>query len=239
MNIVTNLVTVLITILVTRAILISGRFRRLGHLRQLSKLDDLVQIVIPDFGISTFVPQTGTQRARIPTNVRVMPLAEGEAIGNLVSTLREAGYKKIELINQNQYQDSAPLTFSVGGPSVNSVTGDVMENEFPAFGMTYPQHTATVGSVSLKPKSDASGALLEDFGFTALVKSSRQHTVICVFGVWALGTKVSIDALIAAKESPSFVKALKGGGPALVVSEAKFQGLAQKDLRVATICIGA
>lgn len=99
------------------------RRRRYGHLHLLTAGVRRIQIVVPSLNVDDFLPQGSSIRAMVPPNVRVMPMAEGGAIAQLVMTLSSVRNCTVQLVPQESFQDDADLTISVGGPSLNRVSG--------------------------------------------------------------------------------------------------------------------
>ena len=215
-----------------------ARWRRrssLGHLARLAQ-GRSVQIIIPDFQVADFSIQGTTARARIPLNVRVMPMAEGAAIAELVQSLRAIGVRKVILATQHDYQDTFDLTITVGGPSVNRVSGQVLGRCFPAFHLKYPEHIAAYGSMSLEPKFDAAGALLEDYGFIGVGRTLAGKRCIVLCGIWAPGTYIATVALL--RKVPRRSEAsnlIKADADFMVISHAELVDLSIGEARIVAL----
>ena len=97
---------------------------------------------VPDFEISGV-----KEKATIPTNVVVMPMAEGRGIAELVKTFQSGfPHVDIEFVSQGAFEDDGTSFISSGGPSVNSVSERLPENYCPLFSIKYPDHIASYGS---------------------------------------------------------------------------------------------
>ena len=125
-----------------------------------------------------------------------MPMAEGGAIAQIVTMLHWIGCRDYHLVPQEGFDDDANLTISVGGPSVNAVSANILQTYFPAFRIEYPGHVASYGTMTFDSAKAADGTLREDYGFIASVtgQSGRRYVVLC--GVWAMGTQIATDALL-------------------------------------------
>lgn len=208
------------------------RHRRLGHVYALAAGAKRTQIVVPSFNVPEFLVQGTDAPARIPPNVRLMPMAEGGAIAELILALQQAGNHEVRLVTQNNYQDSEGLTICVGGPSVNSVSRDVLRRCFPDFKIKYPEHVASYGSTTFLPSTDTDGSLLEDYGFIAVTKTPRGNRCLVVCGVWAPGTQIATTTLLSIGRSSEASRLIKSGEDFFVVSHAKIDGLEQHDVQL-------
>jgi hypothetical protein len=227
-----SLIAAVLAFAATRAFDRAQRLHRVGHLRYLRRGEG-VQIVIPDFQIDSFQIQGFNVVAKIPPNVRVMPMAEGEAIADIVREFRGIGEQRLTLCPQETFKDDYSLTICVGGPSVNAVTRQVLETTFPEFHLAYPQHTAVYRSVTFAPRTDDHGSLLEDYGFVASTKTPNGNQFILIFGVWAPGTRIAARTFIhgIGRRSEAF-HAIKEGRTFMLAAHAELHGLRQGDAHV-------
>jgi len=174
-----------------------ARYRRnFGYLYALLAGAKRIQIVVPSLEAPVFVPQGTTQIAKVPKNVKVMPLAEGTAIAQLVSALHRLRNADVQIVSQENYQDTGGLTISVGGPSLNSVSRILLDYSFPKFSIKYPEHIASYGSTTFSPSTNSEGDLTEDYGFVAVGRTVGGSRGVVICGVWAFGTQIAAASLL-------------------------------------------
>lgn len=168
-----------------------------GHLVHLLEHCSRVQIVIPGFHGGWFSPRQRT-RARIPPNLRIMPMPEGMGIAALVAAIRAVGRDKpLLVVTPEAVQDvRQELIISIGGPSVNSVSAALLEDRFPEFQIRYPEHVAGFEGQDFVPERGPDGVLRDDYGFIFLTRSPSGARAIVVCGVWAFGTELAIRELV-------------------------------------------
>jgi hypothetical protein len=158
-------------------------------------------------------------------------MAEGGAIAELAGTLRMIGVRNLSIVAQHDYQDTPSLTFVIGGPSVNQVTGALLTRSFPLFELRYPQHVARYGTTNFIPAKGPTGSLTDDYGFIAHARSPAGHSIIALFGVWAPGTRIAVDTLLhgTRRRTPAW-RDIDARRTFLAVSHAFLDDLIQRDL---------
>jgi hypothetical protein len=164
---------------------------RFKHLRHLASEQRRIRIILPTLLRATFPVGHSSEAAKIPHNIPLMPMPEGKALAYLVSALRDSlADVTIEYVAPEHFVDDGTPFVSLGGPSVNSVSGQVLSLRVPRFNIKYPDHIANYGSVVMSPviKDDQ---LQEDFGFLLQGKSQLDTKCIVVCGVWATGTEMA------------------------------------------------
>jgi hypothetical protein len=216
-------------VVATRTVEWAKRRRRLGHLYALASKGKRVQIIIPSFNVPEFLVQGTNAPARIPPNVRLMPMAEGGAIAELVQALHQMGKYEVRLVTQNNYQDSSSLTICIGGPSVNSISREILRLAFPAFNIRYPEHIASYGTTTFVPSKSPDGSLLEDYGFMAVTRTPRGSNCLVLCGVWAPGTQIATTTLLSLKHHSEVARLIREGKEFFAVSYARVNGLEQHD----------
>lgn len=214
-----------------RAIQLVKRQRRLGHLSRLVENIEIVQIVIPSFEVGDFLPKGTGERAAIPRNVRVMLMPEASSIADLVAAFYEAGASKVELVPQENYRDVG-LTISVGGPSVNSTSGNLLKRSFPQFHIKYPEHIASYGSTSFSTQTNADNELIEDYGFIASATNSTGNRWFVLCGVWAFGTLIATTTLTRMPRRSPIRRVLRANRPFFAVVHGRVDGFVAEDLKV-------
>lgn len=229
----------MVAALTLAATTIYARYRlrsAMGHLRNLGGGGRVV-IVLPEFQSHSFV--VDSKRVSIPSNVRLMPMAEGWAIAKLVEGLKQAGYSKVSLASQDSYLEGDALTICVGGPSVNRVTKSILQESFTHFELRYPQHEASLRSTHFKPRRSGSGELVEDFGFIAVTRVHGRGRCLLLFGVWAPGTLIAATALLETIKPRSEVAlAIADSSSLLIVAHAPVLGMDVGNVRVLTTDYG-
>src|SRR2546423_2994288 len=231
-GVISSVIAVGLTVLVSRLYEQTRLRRQLGHLLKLAAQRQ-VQLVVPGFELREFSVQGSGAIARIPPNVRVMPMAEGAAIADLVRTLRGLGIDDIALVTQDAFRADAPLTISVGGPSVNSVTRAILSQRFPQFTLHYPEHRVTYGSTSLDPELDSDGNLTEDYGFVAITTTAAGERAVLLYGIWAHGTRIATTALLRCISRGSDASdAIYRRDSFILVAHAEVDGLEQAETQI-------
>jgi hypothetical protein len=208
--------------------------RRLGHLTSLMQNVRRVQVVIPSFEVGDFLPRGAVERAAIPPNIKVLLMPEASAVADLLAALYEAGASQIDVVRQEDFRDDG-LTISLGGPSVNSISADLLRRSFPDFRIKYPEHIASYGSTSFVASTDDKGELVEDYGFLASSRTATGHRCIVLCGVWAFGTRIAATTLIRMPRRSRMRKMLRSGIPFLAVIHGQVDGFATEHPNVVEI----
>lgn len=168
------------------------KWRQLRHLGHLRTKDGIIKIVIPTILKASFPKDHFSENAIIPDNIPLMPMPEGRALANLVSGISDAiRGVDIKFVTHNDFVDDGVTPFvSIGGPSVNEVSREILNQMVPGFRIQYPDHIGYFGSRKMSPRVEK-GILLEDFGFLFQGKSRLGTRCIVVCGVWATGTELA------------------------------------------------
>ncbi|WP_327085599.1 hypothetical protein OIE66_24970 [Nonomuraea sp. NBC_01738] len=196
LNIVAGLV---VSALLFGAGVLANRLRlrlRLRHLARLIPPDGKVQVVLPSAKIENFeIKGESDLTAKQPPNVLMMPMAEAMGIAQLVLALRHlTAEKKIYLTTDKNVSPDYKLTIAVGGPSVNSESGQILK-AYPHFRLVYPDHVAHHGATKYDPEIKDNGELAEDYGFVFVHRKTDRTEVVCC-GVWGTGTEAAIKGLL-------------------------------------------
>lgn len=169
---------------------------RLKHMKTLLNNSKSVKIIFPIFYSPTFPDDNIAKGANIPKNIHLMPLAEGRAIAQIARAINLVS-PKCEIIIQSpeEFTDDGIPFISIGGPSVNSISGEVIGKYWHNFKLHYPDHFAQYGDVLYKPTIKEQW-LMSDFGFTfkTLTDSGTNSIVFC--GVWAFGTEMAVKSYL-------------------------------------------
>ena len=201
----------------------------LRHLKYFIGKAKKMRIVIPSFSVPEFEISGVEGKATIPSNVAVMPMAEGRGIAELVKGFQSRfSNVDIEFVSQVTFEDNGSPFISIGGPSVNSVSGRIFEKYCPLFALKYPEHIASYGSVIYNPEFGPDHSLREDFGFILHTKSPKGSPCLVLCGVWAPGTHVAIQALLWPQNNlllSGMYKDLKIGKPFFAISHGTIDGL--------------
>ena len=125
-----------------------------------------------------------------------MPLAEGRAIAQITQAINLIS-PTCEIIIQSpdEFSDDGIPFISIGGSSVNSVSGDLISKYWHDFELHYPEHFAQYGDILYKP-TVKENHLLSDFGFAfnTTANSGTKSIVFC--GVWAFGTEMAVKSYL-------------------------------------------
>ncbi|MET8778098.1 hypothetical protein AB0H49_08360 [Nocardia sp. NPDC050713] len=233
LSIVSGLIVAITTFGVTRFYDATRVRRKSGHLNVLAEGQD-IQIVIPDFHAGWLSIYGTDEKAEMPPNVRVMPMAEGGAIAEAVLAWRGLGKRnRISISTQDAYQDTHGLTILIGGPSVNRLTGNLLKRCFPKFQIKYPEHVASYGSISYDVTADENGSLLEDYGFIAVSRTPTGKRCVALFGVWAFGTLIATLALLdRVARGNDIWNSIREKKDFLVVVHCELDGLEYSNIRI-------
>lgn len=231
-NLIAGLLLAGLGVVATKLFEVARRQRKDGHIYKLVGKNARVQVVVPSFDVTEFLPRGATERVVVPPNLLAMPMAEGGAIAALVTMVDGLRRGHVHLVPQKAFQDNATLTISIGGPSVNSVSADILHRYFPIFRIKYPEHIASFGSMTFQPATDADGALVEDFGFIASVTADngRKYLVLC--GVWSMGTQIATDALLDVPRHSPVRRYLHKGVSFMAVAHGTVDGLSHRNVEI-------
>ena len=209
---------------------VSDRHRRrraLGHLLELVGSAGRVKLVAPSFTVSSFIPREVRGRAALPTNVHLMPYAEGVAIGRLMGVLAMLAPKLPLVTATSDNHEEAPgeVVISIGGPSVNAVSAALLADNFPEFQIDYPSHIGHFREHTFSPKVNAAHQLTEDFGFLFFARDPDGASRLVVCGIWAFGTALAVSTLLSAAHRPLLSQHISLSRRALVVVHGTVHGL--------------
>jgi hypothetical protein len=169
---------------------------RLKYMNTLLNNSKSVKIIFPEFYSRTFPNSSIAKGANIPKNIDLMPLAEGRAIAQIAQAINFVS-PQCEIIMQSpgEFTDDGIPFISIGGPSVNSVSGDIIYKYWTKFKLHYPEHVAQYEDVLYKPTIKEE-QLQRDFGFTfkTVTDSGTNSIVFC--GVWAFGTEIAVKSYL-------------------------------------------
>lgn len=195
---------------------------RLKHMQTLLGGSKSVKIILPMFYAPMFSDEKSAAKgAQIPKNIHLMPLAEGRAVAEMVQAIRLVSPKSDIIIqSQDEFIDDSTPFISIGGPSVNTVSKEIIEKYWHEFKLIYPEHYAQYGDVTYKPTIKEQ-QLLSDFGFSfqTIINSGTPSLVFC--GVWAFGTEMAVRAylnLTKQKGDIDLKKKLKKKNNVLIIS---------------------
>lgn len=201
---------------------------RLKHLSFLLGKSDKVKIVFPTFFCPVFLDDSVGKGAIIPKNIHLMPLAEGRAITEIAQAISVIKPKcEIVIQSSSEFDDDGTPFISIGGPSVNSVSGQIIEDHWHEFKLIYPEHFATYGGVTYKPEIE-DGKLATDFGFAFQTKIPSGSRTIVFCGVWAIGTELSVKSylnIFKEKDKKDIRRKIEEGKNILLISEGKVSRL--------------
>jgi hypothetical protein len=200
--------------------------QRHRHLERLIPPDRRVQLVLPSTQVKSFLVKGESKEAHFPSNVSIMPMPEGEAIAVLVDCLRSLpGGVRVDLTTDDRVSNSYGLTISIGGPSVNHYSRNLLATDHPLFALKYPEHEAAYGSTTFVPKRGQSDDLLEDYGFLFSCRRDAQHRYIVACGVWGTGTRAAVRGLIEMQPSSDAARSLTSASRTFLAFQTHISGL--------------
>ena len=193
---------------------------------------DSIPIVIGGIKLDVFTPNGTNRPSRLPKNVLLVGVDDGVGMSLLRESFARAfGRLKVTLHQPQDFGDNILKSFvSVGGPSVNSVTGGLLAN-VTGIQMFYPEHYAMVGQEKLSAEQDRQGNVTKDFGFIIIAPNplAQIHHVCVVFGIWPYGTSAALEALskpdLRNRLFQQFTEKIKLRSPVLLVLETKVEDL--------------
>ncbi|MFH8381918.1 hypothetical protein ACH4E7_13370 [Kitasatospora sp. NPDC018058] len=228
-------VPAVIGFLAARSLARTRVFLRYGFLRALLAPYSRVQIITPSLEVAEFAYATEgcLLASREPRNVLFMPMAEARAIAQLIDLLRKVNRKAtIELVVAGA-QDPRMPTFSIGGPSVNSYSGGVLDVVFPDFRIEYPDAArARWGGMTFEALCNAAGELIRDHGFIFVTRTPRHAPCIVLCGVFAFGSAMAVEALATANRTSPLAALFRSGEKGFVAVEGRVIGLDTVDVTV-------
>jgi hypothetical protein len=212
--------------------------RKWGYIRALLGQHRKVQIIVSSVGISAFKfagggPENSATRVQVPPNILYMPMPEGRAIATLVNTLKRISPKlKIQLITANNH-DPETLTFSIGGPSVNSFSYQTLGADFPDFSIDYPAtRRARFEGHSFETTRNPDNALTGDYGFIFVTRTSQDAPCVLFCGIRAFGSAMAVDMFRSMPRKSEAAQAIRNCPKAFIVVEGKVNGLEWSAVRL-------
>ncbi|MEH1937346.1 MAG: hypothetical protein V7L14_27295 [Nostoc sp.] len=199
--------------------------------------EENIYIAVSDIPLDKFPIFKQNSTSQLPNNVSLLGVQE--AVG--LAELRQA--MKIAYPNKKIYPDiSRDFNFytssfiSVGGPSVNSTTYEILINSKlkNQIEIVYPEHYAIDKKNNVEYKPDLiRNEIKEDYGFIIVNRNpfNPNKTVCLFFGVWPQGTRAAIQTMIELNVKEKYVrqltKLIKRKCPILVIVKTKVVGLVQ------------
>jgi hypothetical protein len=202
--------------------------QRYGYLRKLLSGYDKFNIIVSSIEIPEFKFATdeGAVIHNSPRNVLFMPMPEGRAIGTLIGLLHRVNAKaRVALITANNYDPSVP-TFSIGGPSVNSFSGETLKSEFTQFQIEYPAaRRARFAGLAFETVRNEDNDLIRDYGFLFLTRTSKGAPCFVLCGVLAFGTMMAVESLGSLPRTSEAARLIRRGQKLFVAVEGSVKGL--------------
>jgi hypothetical protein len=211
-----------------------------GHIFALLGRRAPVHLVLPSVPVAEF-PVRGladdgaTLVHQSPGNVLFMPMSEGTAVATIVQTLQAAGFKGgIHLVDSDRYEMADHPVITVGGPSVNAMTGQLLRRHAPTFSINYPGATeATHDSATYKVNLDSRGEVTGDYGFALITKQSNGAPVVALWGILAFGTAIAVKGYLNLKTvDPPAAKQVSNGEGRLLVFRGAVSGYVTHDVEL-------
>ena len=176
-------VIALLTLVSRRAFSRWQQRRRLGVIRSLMSSSVKVSVVLPSFEVP------GDYRGTARSNIFFMSMPEGAAVAHLSAAINGAHLKADPTyLSHREFREGEAPFITLGGPSVNDVTGRLLKAHCPQFDIVYPEHIAHIGGMSFTPRVDGEGALIEDYGFLLMGRTKRGCPFVALWGVMAFGS---------------------------------------------------
>jgi hypothetical protein len=212
--------------------------RRWGYIRALLARHRRVQIIVSSVEISGFKfatggPENTITKLQVPRNILYMPMPEGRAIATLVNTLKRIDPKlKIQLVTANNH-DPEVLTFSIGGPSVNSFSHKILGSDFPEFAIDYPAtRRARFEGHSFETLRTPDNILTRDYGFIFVTRTTRGAPCIVFCGIRAFGTAMAVEMFRSMPPNSESAQLIRKCHKAFIVAEGKVNGLEWSGVRL-------
>jgi hypothetical protein len=197
-----------------------------------------IPIVIGGIRAEGFTPIGTDKPVRLPRNVLLVGVEDGAGMSLLRESLvRAFGRNKRPTLHQpDDFGDNIKTSFvSVGGPSVNKVTGRILAYTI-GIQMVYPADLlddpyAMIGQRKFSAEQDPQGNVTKDVGFIIVKPNpfAPDHTVCVVFGIWPYGTSAALEELstpdMTNTHFKEFVRQAKLHAPFVAVVETKVEGL--------------
>ena len=155
-----------------------------------------------------------------------MPMAEGRAIGTLISLLHRVSPRmRVQLVTASGHDPSVP-TFAIGGPSVNSFSAKVLPAEFPLFKIEYPAaKRARYDGHVFETRRDTTNLLTRDYGFIFVTRTARGAPCVIFCGVLAFGTAMAVELFGSLAGGGEAAALVRKGRKGFLVAEGDVDGL--------------
>lgn len=171
----------------------------------------------------------------VPKNISLVPLPEAVAVSQLVGRFREV-YRQleVEICSPESFANYDCTFVSVGGPSVNSVTRDLVKEHGIDWSLHIQLPAHVIRDVHHRREYSATEVgdeVVEDVGFSLVVKNPLYPTRMCAIcmGIWAHGTGAAIRVLLGeCHRQPLFAQMtryLRSRTGMLIVSKVRVQHL--------------
>lgn len=210
---------------------------RYGHIRALLRRAERVQIIVSNVEITRFkfakVDTKDVVQMNVPPNVLYMPMPEGRAVAELASLLHTVNPKiAVQLVTADNH-DPRALTLSIGGPSVNTFTARVLNEEFPDFAIDYPAaRRAKYEGHIFETLRDDSNRLVRDYGFIFSTQTIRGAPCLIFCGVRAFGTAMAVELFKSLPSRSDAARLIGRSRKAFIVADGRVEGLAEVDVRM-------
>jgi SAM-dependent methyltransferase len=135
----------------------------------------------------------------LPNSVRLIGLLDGLALHRLQDILTKTfDSKAIELRMHDRFDEQTSPIISIGGASVNEMTGSILSKSFLQRGisMTYPSHILRVLGDQFSAEIVAD-RIEADYGVLLVSKNKWNEEVGCcvIFGIYPAGTSAAVRLL--------------------------------------------
>jgi hypothetical protein len=172
-----------------------------------------VPVIIGDVEFKDFVSQDSqASTVHLPPNVPLFGVGDAVAMSLIHETLLRClhgGNAPVLFASQSDAEIATDTFVSVGGPSVNKVTGRVlvdMKLDGKLRMVYHPDNSYAVDEFSkreFRPERNKDGTLKKDYGFIVIGPSpfDKRQTACLVFGVWPQGTQAAARELLQPEDS--------------------------------------
>lgn len=208
-----------------------------GHIRALLRHAERVQIIVSNVEITRFrfakVDSKDVVQMNVPPNVLYMPMPEGRAVAELVSLLRTVNPKlTVQLVTADNHDPRTP-TLSIGGPSVNTFTARVLNEDFPDFSIDYPTaRRAKYEGHTFETLRDADNRLIRDYGFIFSTRTLKGAPCLIFCGVRAFGTAMAVELFRSLPSRSDAARLVGRARKAFIVADGRVEGLTEVDVRM-------
>jgi hypothetical protein len=210
---------------------------RYGYIRALLRRTERVQIIVSNVEITRFrfakLDSADIVQMNVPRNVLYMPMPEGRAVAELASLLHTVNPKVIvQFVTADDHDPRVPI-FSIGGPSVNTFTARVLNQDFPDFSIDYPTaRRAKYEGHIFETLRDGDSKLIRDYGFIFSTRTLRGAPCMVFCGVRAFGTAMAVELFRSLSSRSEAARLISRGRKAFIVADGRIEGLAEVDVRM-------